>query len=413
MLNESIAIIISALTGEDAYKYWLIPVISAFVGWGTNWLAIQLTLWPVEYVGKRPFGWQGVVPAHAGKMASIIVSSVITKLSTLYELFQSLEPDEMAAHVKAYADKHMDDVIDDAMIEYNQLVWDNLPVFVKKRVYAYARKIAPELIDNAVLDVSENIEELVDVKTMIVDLLTENKALMNRVILEVGSKELQFVIRSGLYFGLPFGIIQMLVWILNPEAWVLPLFGFFVGYATNWLAINLLFRPLEPVKIGSHTFKGLQGLFLKRQPEIAEGFCRLASQEVLTVGQLVTSMLHGPRKDKAKTLIRKHLRPITEATIFKALIQLALGPREYVIFKNEMEKKIVGLASDVMQDEKFNEERGKVLAVEFTERLKILSPHDFQDLLRPAFKEDEWILVMIGAILGLGAGFGQLVFLFA
>jgi len=410
MLEESITIIISTLTGEDALKYWLIPVISAFVGWGTNWLAIQLTLWPVEYVGKRPFGWQGVVPAHAGKMASIIVSSVITKLSTLYELFQALEPDEMAAHVKIYADKYMEDVIDDAMIEYNQLIWDNLPIFVKNRVYAYARKIAPELIDNAVLDVSENIEQLVDVKTMIVDLLTENKALMNRVILEVGSQELKFIIRSGLYFGLPFGVIQMLVWILNPEAWVLPLFGFMVGYATNWLAINLLFRPLEPFYIGSYK---LQGLFLKRQPEIAQGFCRLASQEVLTVGQLVTSMLHGPRKDKAKILIRKHLKPITEATIFKAVTQFVLGPREYVTFKNEMEKRIVGLADDVMQDEKFNEQRGKVLAVEFTERLKKLPPHDFQDLLRPAFQEDEWILIMIGAILGLSAGFGQLVFLFA
>ena len=37
-----------------------------------------------------------------------------------------------------------------------------------------------------------------------------------------------------------------------------------------------------------------------------------------------------------------------------------------------------------------------------------MSNEEFQELSRPAFKEDEWILIMLGAVLGAMAGFGQL-----
>ena len=36
--------------------YLLIPFIAAAAGWGTNWLAIKMTFYPLEYVGKFPFG---------------------------------------------------------------------------------------------------------------------------------------------------------------------------------------------------------------------------------------------------------------------------------------------------------------------------------------------------------------------
>ena len=36
----------------------------------------------------------------------------------------------------------------------------------------------------------------------------------------------------------------------------------------------------------------------------------------------------------------------------------------------------------------------------------------FQDLLRPCFKEDEWILIALGAALGALAGLAQALFVF-
>ena len=51
------------------------------------------------------------------------------------------------------------------------------------------------------------------------------------------------------------------------RVWLLPVFtAAAVGYLTNWLAIQLLFRPYRPVK----WLGGLQGMIPKRQPDLAE-----------------------------------------------------------------------------------------------------------------------------------------------
>ena len=52
------------------YLLALIPIISSTIGYVTNVVAVKMMFWPVEFVGlRRPFGWQGVVPAHAVKLS--------------------------------------------------------------------------------------------------------------------------------------------------------------------------------------------------------------------------------------------------------------------------------------------------------------------------------------------------------
>ena len=48
------------------------------------------------------------------------------------------------------------------------------------------------------------------------------------------------------------------------------------------------------------------------------------------------------------------------------------------------------------------------IAQTLASRLEVLPPPEFEGMLRPAFKEDEWILILVGAVLGLLVGVGQL-----
>ena len=48
------------------------------------------------------------------------------------------------------------------------------------------------------------------------------------------------------------------------------------------------------------------------------------------------------------------------------------------------------------------------IASTLSSRLEVLPAPEFEGMLRPAFKEDEWILIAVGAALGLMVGFGQL-----
>ncbi len=88
------------LYNPDLWKYASIPFVAGFVGWGTNWAAIQLTFLPLEFVGRKPYlGWQGIIPSKAGRMAGIFVDSTMIKLGTLPELFEQMEPAKIAAQI--------------------------------------------------------------------------------------------------------------------------------------------------------------------------------------------------------------------------------------------------------------------------------------------------------------------------
>ena len=411
MVDQVILFFHGFFTHPDLFKYLLIPVIAAVIGWSTNWLAIKLTFWPSEFVGiKEPWlGWQGVIPRKVEKMSNIMVDQTLSRLGSLQEFFQEMEPEKIAAHLAEVTNARIEEYTDEVMLEKNGVLWENMPVILKNRVYSRARKQIPTLVDAMMNDMGENIEELIDLKHMIITQMSSDKVLLQRVFTEVGKSEFDFVIRSGFYFGFPFGVLQMFVWYAYPNEWILPICGIIVGALTNFLALNLIFQPLNPVKILGMTFQGRFFFFFK---EVAEVFCRIVTTDVMTVGTIMNAMMNGPKADRAKQLVKRHLKPFIEGGVVRTLAQLTVGPSGYVDLKRSIEEKAFALSVEPFEDPVFNRDRGVIVERLFRERMESLSPEEFQDLLRPAFQEDEWILIAIGGALGFGAGLAQLILMF-
>jgi uncharacterized membrane protein YheB (UPF0754 family) len=74
-------------------SYFLIPFIAAAAGWGTNWLAIKMTFSPLEYIGKYPFGWRGVVPSRIRKFATGLVDTTIGRVGGLPAIIEAIDLD--------------------------------------------------------------------------------------------------------------------------------------------------------------------------------------------------------------------------------------------------------------------------------------------------------------------------------
>lgn len=395
----------------DFWKYMSIPLVAAIISWSTNWVAVQLTFYPVKFIGIPPFlGWQGIVPRKSQKIAAITVENTLDKISTMQEIFNEFEPEKIAHHVVKIADSRIEEITDDIMSERNAVLWENLPNVVKNRVYARARRQLPLMLDSLIEDMQANIEDLIDPKEMIIKRLAENKDLLNRVFWECGETEFKFVINSGFWFGGLFGIVQMVIWWFYPAGWIMPFFGFLMGSVTNWLALNLIFRPLNPIKIGPYV---LQGLFLRRQHAVSEIFCRIVTSEILTVSHVMSEIFRGPRSDRAKAILKRHIRPIIDGGVIKTVAQLTVGPGGFVELKRTIEEKTIEISLASFEDPVFAKERGKVVEKMFRERMQAMSAEEFQALLRPAFEEDEWILILMGGVLGLLAGVAQLLLMFA
>lgn len=400
------------LSDPETWKHASIPIVAGLVGWGTNWLAIVLTFRPLEFVGRPPWlGWQGIIPSKATKMAGVFVDSTMSRLGSLPELFDEMEPERIAEQIVKVISPRVDLYTDEVMLRTNPRLWHSLPSLVKQQVYSRVRARLPELVRSLMRDVGDHVESVLDFKDMITRRLERDKALLNRLFLECGAAEFRFIINSGFHFGFLFGLVQLAVWIVYPAAWVLPVAGLIVGWATNWIALNVIFRPLEPRRIGPWT---LQGLFLKRQQEVARVWCHIVTREIITVRALIQAMLTGPRAERTHQMIREHIRPVADEAIRLAgpAAELTVGPGGLNRIREAVAQKAVATSIEPFNDWGFNKDRAVVIERLLRERMESLPADQFQDLLRPCFQEDETKLILIGAVLGLLAGFAQLVFVF-
>ena len=391
--------------------YLAIPITSALVGWLTNVVAIKMTFYPIHFIGIKPIGWQGIIPSKAAKMSSISVDLWTSKLINVKELFAKINPKKVAKEMHPEFDRISKEIMDEIMHEQAPEIWSRVPESVKKLAYSRISKDLPEIVTEMMTDIKENIDEMFDIKDMVVKRLTKDKGLLNEMFLQVGDEEFKFIERSGFTFGFLFGIVQMLVWYFYPKFWILPLFGLLVGYATNWLALKLIFNPIEPISFLGVTY---QGLFIKRQNEVSKEYAYMLAHDIFTFDRIFASIITGPTKDRFVNLIANHANhAIDEAAgLSKPVITLVAGKRSYEKIKNiAIDKTLKELPNSVKPVFPYAE---KAMDLEniFRTRMQKLPPRDFVDFLRPVFQEDELKLILVGAVLGMGAGIGQLFILF-
>ena len=391
--------------------YLAIPITSALVGWLTNVVAIKMTFYPIHFIGIKPFGWQGIIPSKAAKMSSISVDLWTSKLINVKELFAKINPKKVAKEMLPEFDRISKEIMDEIMHEQAPEIWSRVPESVKKLAYSRISKDLPEIVTEMMTDIKDNIDEMFDIKDMVIKRLTKDKGLLNDMFLQVGDEEFKFIERSGFTFGFLFGIVQMLVWYFYPKFWILPLFGLLVGYATNWLALKLIFNPIEPISFLGVTY---QGLFIKRQNEVSKEYAYMLAHDIFTFDRIFASIITGPTKDRFVNLITDHANhAIDEAAgLSKPVITLVAGKRSYEKIKNiAIDKTLKELPNSVKPVFPYAE---KAMDLEniFRTSMPHLPPRDFVDFLRPVFQEDELKLILVGAVLGMGAGIGQLFILF-
>ncbi|WP_245818901.1 DUF445 domain-containing protein [Haloechinothrix alba] len=112
-------------------------------------------------------------------------------------------------------------------------------------------------------------------------------------------------------------------------SWLMPAFGFFVGYFTDWLALRMIFRPVEPRRfLGVF---GWQGLFHKRRDEVAADYGNLLATEILTPRNIVEAMLTGSQSDKLFNMIDNAVQRAvdSEMCLAKPLVVATLGGKRY------------------------------------------------------------------------------------
>lgn len=406
----------------------IVPV-TAFVTWIHVWMALKMVFYPIKFwgfhIGPLPVGWQGIVPRKAGRISGIITDNTLSKLGSLNEFLNAMEPEDMARIIGEQVGFELEHLIDEVMMDRNAVLWENLPYSIKRRIYAQAHQQMPDILKGLVTELTMNVESLVDMREMVVRQMEGDRRLMVRMFLKVGQKEINFIWHISALIGMFFGIFQMAVYILIPDHRTVPVFAAIWGFLTNWIAIWMVFNPVEPHYIRYPQFFELtkdrkfpwvkpviprigtynvQGAFMKRQDEVSDVFASVVTEDLITLKSIMTEMMYGPRKDKTRRIIKRHVNSIMETPLIRTALQLSIGPSEYAKLKTDLIDRSIEITMVPVSDPAFNASRAQKIFQMFRERIRELTPTEFQNLLRPAFREDEWLLIVLGGVTGFLAG---------
>ena len=389
-------------TLEKDYMQLTIPLVAAIIGWFTNWVAIKMMFYPVDFVGIKPYlGWQGIIPTNAVRLARTGLELVTSSVLKIPQLFEDFDPKALVESESGKLNALVRTALEQKAKEQLPQMWAALSPQIREQVFQVAENEVKQMSVEVFAAAAADIEKLIDVKRIVTDAVKRDKQLMNETFLRVGKHEFKFIEYSGFWFGLVFGLPQLLLWLIFPASWTLPTFGFVVGYATNWLALYLIFEPKLPRKVLGVT---VQGLFHRRQKEIAKEFANVVSERVFNNGNLFLEISTGePRtklmaivNDKADALIARYQNHPMAAMIMKPELVAQLKTD----LLRDVEAEMFRPGSLVQQFVDKSERIRNVLA----ERMAVMEPTAFENVLRPAFKQDEWKLILAGAVLGLAVG---------
>jgi uncharacterized membrane protein YheB (UPF0754 family) len=117
----------------------------------------------------------------------------------------------------------------------------------------------------------------------------------------------------------------------------IPLIGAIIGWITNVLAIKLLFRPYEPIKLPLLNYS-IQGLIPKRKAEIAQSIGQVIEEELISIDDILQLLKTSKFLDKTVGV----LSPILKQTILHRIPHF---------IPNTIKEIIASLITDVLASE--------------------------------------------------------------
>lgn len=387
------------------WHYLLMPLVAGFVGYITKLLALEMMFRPIEFIGIKPpfLGWQGVVPRKAPKMAATATDLLMGRIFQLDELMHRLDPKRMIKEVEGPLHAAVEELVHEIGDRFMGILWTTTPEFIKRTVIGRVQKEIPAVAQELWDDICRDPAQYIDIKHLLVSNLVKDKVLLNDIFRRIGRKEFMFFRSAGFWFGSALGFVQLGCWLAWHNTMLIPAFGGGVGLLTDWLALQMLFRPLDPINFLG--FK-IQGKFIARQKEVARDYAGLIAKQLLTPANLLEEILRGPCAERVIHLIENRIAQSMDEQFGRArpVVRYAIGKERY----DNIHEFVVKRVLEAMPDSSRHIEKYALDALDINNtivtRMDLLTPKEFEGLLRPAFKEDEKILIFAGAILGFVIG---------
>jgi uncharacterized membrane protein YheB (UPF0754 family) len=202
----------------DFQMIWLsIPVISATIGWFTNYVAVKMLLHPVEPIRFLGLTIQGVIPKRHNDLAEKIAEAITADFLTEEDLAKLIGSVDMKPMLESLIRRKWDEKIDDILGAMPMIQMflppDKLEDIRERLIVAFT-----EDSEQAAEAIAQSLTGQIDLSAIIhKNVMDFDLAKIEAIVEKIAEKEFRFVERLGGLIGFVIGVLQILLLWLMPR----------------------------------------------------------------------------------------------------------------------------------------------------------------------------------------------------
>jgi uncharacterized membrane protein YheB (UPF0754 family) len=197
------------------WMYVLIPLISGFIGWLTNWVAIKMLFHPVKPKKILGMTFQGIFPKRQQQFAEKLGRLVSNELLSFDDIEEKITHPDNIKKILPHVEKHIDEFLRLRLKEVfpviSMFIGDKTINELKQVFMAELENIFPVVMKNYM----NNLQHDLDLEQIVVKKVAAfSSEKLESILYQIMSKEFLFVEIIGGVLGFIIGLLQVLLTIL-------------------------------------------------------------------------------------------------------------------------------------------------------------------------------------------------------
>ncbi|MBP6455620.1 MAG: DUF445 family protein [Chitinophagaceae bacterium] len=191
---------------------YILPIISAFIGWFTNYIAIKMLFHPKIEKNILGLKFQGIFPKRQKQFAEKLGTLVSKELISFKDIESKIISPENLNTIMPLIDEKME-------IFLSQKLSKEMPVlsmFISNdtvsKIKTVLIKDIEEFLPEVMLKLSKNIEQKLDIEHLVVQKVSNfSSDKLESILQAIMQKEFRFIEIIGAVLGFLIGILQLII----------------------------------------------------------------------------------------------------------------------------------------------------------------------------------------------------------
>jgi uncharacterized membrane protein YheB (UPF0754 family) len=199
-------------------NYWLllIPVISAFIGWVTNWIAIKMLFHPREPKKILGVTFHGIFPKRQQQFAEKLGKLVSAEFLSFADIEEKISNPENLKKIMPMIESHVDEFLrtrlSDEMPVISMFIGDKTINKLKEALMKEIESLFPKVMKQY----AANLKTELDLEQIVIKKVSGfSSDKLEEILYQIMSKEFRFVEIIGAVIGFIIGALQVLITVLT------------------------------------------------------------------------------------------------------------------------------------------------------------------------------------------------------